>query len=552
MSMNKFMKQSSLALILLSAVVFSGCKGVAKSSSNDDLSISSSNDTTEAYIREPDYGVTVIKQPYEAIPREGLTFKIDKIKNEFNLKNGDLYVNDGKDKILLNSVYSLFLADANKDGYLDFIYSTASGRSRKNLGSWIGIYDYHNDKELYRLDDPIQYDYRLLFDEHKLHIEQLITDYYDSNNVLELDRVVGRGILDYSQSDIKTNWENFLRINSFNVNVTLADKSRTPITLKPSEEKNTYIIEHASVDNAYCITTEILRNNGDYGDLWTNLPVGYRLNEEYRLVQAIANNHEDNVIVTLNSDYLKRQDKKSAFIEACVSGFDFKLIFECDTINYDSNDKTLKEVLNWDINQEDLVEFSHEYIPGSSFDPFKEEDYPFMYVAVTNGEEATKTSYNMLEGLVTEIDPALVNRLEDPSHYNFKTNNKVYSFNSHNQFVECDNVFYLMIYGKDYSYATSLSTGYVRFRDSHDEIRAEANIPGISVKVIENANKILFKSSSIKKDEANEYQLSAEYTFTIAGNHFYVRDAKSMLLVNNMYTEMYTVVSEYDFSSLFK
>lgn len=390
------------------------------------------------------------------------------------------------------------------------------------------------------------------FDEHKLHVEQLITDDYESKNVLELNRVVGKGILEYSQSDIKTNWENFLKINSFNVNVTLADKSRTPITLKPSEEKNTYIIEHASVGKAYCITTNIIRNSGDYGDLWTNLPVGYCFNHEYRLVQAVSNNHQDNVIVTLEPDYLKKQDKKSACVEACISSFNFKLIFSYDTLNYDSNDKTLKKALNWDFSKDELIEFSREYVPGSGFNKIEEEYAPFMTVSIANGEEATKASYAMLEGYVSEIDPDLVLRLEEPSHYIFKTNDKVYSFDAHNPFIQYDNAFYLIVYSKDYSYATGNSKGYNRFRDSHDEIRVEANIPGISVKVIENANKILFKSSSIKKDEANEYQLSAEYTFTIAGNHFYVRDAKSMLLVNNMYTEMYTVVSEYDFSSLFK
>ena len=548
--MKKIKNKSLLIAILMGAFVISGCKGPSKSSS-DDLSISSSNDTTEAYVREPDYGVTVIKLLYEAIPSDGLTFKIDKFKNEFYLKLGDLYEKGNKeedDKRLLNTVRSLFLADVNKDGYLDFIYTTESGRSRKEISTWIGVYDYHNNKELYRLDDPNKYDYRLLFDEHKLHVEQLITDDYESKNVLELNRVVGKGILEYSQSEIKTNWENFLKIDKFNVNVTLADKSRTPITLKPGEEENTFIIEHASVDKAYCITTNIIRNNGQYGDLWTNLPVGYCFNHEYRLVQAVSNNQQDNVIVTLEPDYLKRQDKKSACVEACISSFNFKLIFEYDTLNYGSNDKTLKKALNWDFSKDELIEFSREYVPGSGFNKIEEEYFPFMTVAIANGEEATKASYAMLEGYVSEIDPDLVLRLEEPSHYNFKTNEKVYSFDAHNPFIQNDNAFYLIIYSKDYSYATGHSKGYDRFRDSHDEIRVEAFVPGYENKILKKANKILFTSKWVNDEEVERLRKSALYTFTIVGNQFYITGSKTMLYKSNVYTAAF----EYDFSSLFQ
>ncbi len=558
--MKKIKSKSILIVALLSVLTISGCQNVPNSDSqNSNTSSTSDEDSNssfgfpytsypEAYPRDPVNGVTVIKQPNEAFPKGEMTFRVDSLDTEFYVKLSDLF-EKGTDKRLINSVYSLYLADVNKDGYLDFIFSTGSGRPMKAAGVWIGIYDYHNQELIYSLDDPGQYDYRLSFEEGKLCVTQYITDYYDSNNVFEKDRMVGKGILDYSGNEITTKWQNYLNIDSYDFNVTLADKTRTPVTMKPSSEANTYVIENASVDDAYCITTNIKRNNGNYDDLTTNLPVGYRLNGEYRLVQATANNRQDNVIVSLKASNLKYNESKSAVVEVCVSSFIYKIVFQIDTYDYASDHKTLIEYFGWNFTRSDIVEFYSEFIPGVDDNRYGEESYPFVYVSVASNQEATETSYDILEAKVVEIDHALVKKLESPSRYYFKTNDNGYSCCVHNAMLEYNDVFYLIVYSKNYSYAFSASNGYVRFRDTYSEITVEPSVPGLTSHVIQNANSIRFQQRSINTTaQVEQYERRRQYTFTVAGNEFYIIDSKTMVKGN----AKYEVVTDNDFSSLFQ
>ena len=561
--MKSFKKSTSLIVALLSVLTISGCQNVPDTcsqsvpnsdSQNSNTSLTSDEDSNssfgfpytsypEAYPRDPVNGVTVIKQPNEAFPKGEMTFRVDSLDTEFYVKLSDLF-EKGTDKRLLNSVYSLFLADVNNDGYLDFIYSTAGGRSYSTMGEWIGIFDYHNDKELYSLDDPCQYDYRLSFEEGKLCVTQYITDYYDSKNVLELGRIVGKGILDYSGSDITTKWENFLNIDSFNFSVTSTDKNRTPVALKATEEKDTFIVEHASVDMAYCITTNIVRNSGNYDDLTTNLPVGYRLNNNYyRLIQGTANNHQDNVIVSLEASYMKYKEIQEVTIEACVSGNIYKIIFQPDSLDYSASDKTLKDVLGWNFTKDELIKFTREYVSSS----YKETTYPFVYVSVASNDEATKTSYAILEAIVAEIDPLLVKEEAEPTNYYFKTSNNEYTFSSHHSFIKCGDAFYSMIFSKNFSYAISASTGYYRFRDSHSQISVEPCVANLTQKVIQDANKIIFDDREMSKSEKENLPKLAKYKITLPDYEFTIIDAKTMIYG----TSKYTVVSDNDFSSLF-
>jgi len=552
--MKSFKKSTSLIIALLSALTISGCQNVPNSDSqNSNISLTSDEDSNssfgfpytsypEAYLRDPVNGVTVIKQPNEAFPKGEMTFRVDSLDTEFYVKLSDLF-EKGTDKRLINSVYSLYLADVNNDGYLDFIYTTAGGRSYSTTGEWIGIFDYHNDKELYSLDDPCQYDYHLSFEEGKLCVTQYITDYYDSKNVLELDRIVGKGILDYSGSDITTKWENFLNIDSFNFSVTSTDKDRTPVPLKATEDKDTFIVEHASVDKAYCITTNIVRNSGNYDDLTTNLPVGYRLVNNYRLIQAAATNIQDNIIVNLEASRIKQQENKEVTIEVCVSGNIFKIIFQPDSLDYSASDKTLKDVLGWNFTKDELVKFTREYVPSS----YKETTYPFVYVSVASNDEATKTSYAILEAIVAEIDPLLVKEEAEPTNYYFKTSNNEYTFSSHHSFIKCGDAFYSMIYSKNFSYAFSASTSYYRFRDSHSQISVEPCVANLTQKVIQDANKIIFDDREMSKSEKENFPKLAKYKITLPDYEFTIIDAKTMIYG----ASKFTIVSDKDFSSLF-
>ena len=551
----------SFVAVLLSVFLLSACQqdqidescsrletstSSVSQSSSDTSGTSSGSIGGQAYVRDRDNGVIVIEQIYESTPLEGLAFKVDSLNEEFILELRDLYTKD-ENKRVLSSVNSLFLADVNKDGYDDFIY-TCSSRLMKEAGTFVVVYDYHNGKELYRLDEPNEFDYTLVFTNHQILVNQHTADYYESKNYFEVGRLVGEGVLDYSGSEITTNWNNFLNLDSMNMRVTTADALRTPMALKRGQEENTLIIEHARADKAYCITTNAVRNSGNYDDLPGELPVGYRLLSGFsRIVQSIANNHQDNVIVVVNPAMLSESGDTSASLELSVSGATHKIVFEFENLDYSADAHTLKGSLGWNFSKESLEQYSHEYIPGK----MDEHDYPFMYVSVARSGDATKASYNLLEGVVAEIDPALVRADVSMEHYIFKADGETYTFDGYGPYLKNGGDFYMVLYSKDYSWANSNSEGYLRFRDNRTEVSAmsvaytESGLY-VTTKVITNATAILFDRREVFTN--TNLERGAKYTLEIAGNTFYIKDAKTM--VKGRYE--YTVVSEHDFSSLFE
>ena len=514
-------------------------------SSSDTSGTSSGSIGGQAHVRERDNGVIVIMQSYESIPLEGLAFKVDSLNEEFTLKSRTLFNKDLSERVLY-SVNSLFLADANKDGYDDFFY-TCSSRSLKEAGYFIVVYDYHNSTELFRLDEPSVFNYEFLFTNHQILVNQYTDDYYISDNTYEVGRHVGEGLLDYSEREMAVKWRNFLNIDSIDLRVTTADASRTPMELKRGQEANTFVIEHASAESAYCISTNAVRNNGNYNDLPEELPVGYRMGGFCRLIQSVSNNRKDNVIVGINAKSLNELEDTDAELDIAVSGRVYKIIFEFENLDYSTDTHTLKAALGWDFAKENLTKYSHEYIPGNA----DERDYPFMYVSVARSGDATKASYNLLEGIVAEIDPALV-RVDAPmEHYNFVASRQTYTFDGYGPYLKYGENYYMVLHSKDYSYATSNSEGYLRFRDHRTEVSVMSVTSTDSglyaeTKTITNATEILFEGREMF---GNTYLPSqAQFSLEIAGNTFYILDGRTMFRGSYRYT----VVSERDFSSLFE
>jgi len=558
--MKKIKSKSMLIATILGTLILSGCQGLPRpATSNNDVTSSdssaiessldsfSSSNAENASVHQTEYGVTIIKERNEAYPKGEYTFRVDSLNEEFYIKNTDLFTKtaDG-DKRFIYDVIALYLADVNKDGYEDFIFSS-NARSKDSAGTWLGIYDYHNSQHLYVLDEPDQFDYDLDFISGKFIVNKISTDHYTSKNVLDRYRLVGKGILDYSGDGITTTWQNFLNIDSYDFSVTLVDKDRTPVEVKSTYETDVYVV-NASVDNAYCITTNIKRNSGNYDDLTENLPVGYRLNDDYRIVQSIANNKQDNVIISLDSPHLRYKDSKSAVVEVCVSNIIYKIVFQIESYDYAISHKTLMQKFGWNFKKSEVVEFAREYIPGPRENRYSEETYPFVMVSVASGWEATETSYYILEALVVEVHPSLVKKTEYSSQYIFKTRNNKYSCVVHGAIFEYNDAFYLIVYSKNYDYAFSKSDGYVRLRDARKDLTVDAYVSGLQSQVVHNATDIRFKQRSFSSTaEKESLKNNASYTFTIAGNQFYIIDAKTMV----MGSSKYEVVSDADFSSLF-
>ena len=578
----KRIRNKSLFAILLSAFALSSCQdmprvddsvgSVPESSSNTQSvtgsggtsvpeilgSESSSSIAPEVRLRDLDNGVMVVMQADERIPLDGYSFRIDNLKEEFTLELGDLYIKEFRTRILRN-VYTLFFADINQDGYLDFVYTSGDGRSRQNAGKWIGVYDYRNDTELYKLDESGKYDYEFFFEDHEIVVKKYNTDIFNTDNVIERNRLMGKGTFVYLHRAIGIDWQNFLKIDSSTLSVTTADSARTVMPLMPSQppvedqgvliypDSNTLVIEHACVDKAYCITSTITRNSGDYSDLPAHLPVGYSGHALFK--QAVSSNRQDNVVVSFLGKFDHEDiEKQSVSVEVFLGGSETTIIFKFDTLEPSPDARTLKEAMGWSFAKESLTAFSHEYIPGAPFNSYSEEEFPFMYVSVANKEYAANYSYSLLEGTVFEIDPALVDHNYPVGHYNYRTNAETYTLNEHLAFLESGGSFYTALTSsRDFKYALSSGDSYYRFRDEHTEIEVQSYADNETT-VLQNANKILFKQASSYQNGRSISQITTGFGFTIANNTFYIESSETMYLR----ATKYTVVSEYDFSSLFE
>ncbi|MBR4274765.1 MAG: hypothetical protein IKQ34_01985 [Bacilli bacterium] len=574
----KSIKNRSLFAILLSAFALSSCQEMPKvddslgnveassyaqsttCSGGTSVPESSSSTYPEVHIRDMDNGVIVVLEGNEWIPLQGYSFRVDNLNEEFTLTLRELTVKETGER-LLRGVMSLYLADVNKDGYLDFVYTNnGADRSRNEVGTWVGIYDYHNDAELFRLDEPLKYDYEFGFENHEIVVGKWGNDKYDTYNVLDSGPFVGKGILDYSHSTITVNWQNYLNIDSSTLRVTTSDSARTPMPLLPSQQPtedqgvliypdaNTFIIENVKADKAYCITSTIARNSGNYDDLPDTLPVAYHGHALFK--QAIASKTEDNVIVSfLEQGTLEDGANKSISIEICFDSLVYTIIFKFDSYQSLSDAQTLKEAMGWSFTKEQLVQFTSESIPGSHFDQRSEEDDPFMHVSIVREGEATRYSYSLLEATVAEIDPALVDPSYTVGHYNYITSSGTYTINEHLAFLENGGSYYSVLNKlREFRYALNSTETYRRFRDGHNEITVQ-NRSGSVLKVLQNANKILFKTNGhyLTEEESNRLKSECEYTFTIAGNNFYVLGNKEMISDDLRFE----VISNNDFSSLF-
>ena len=576
------LKNKSLFVLMLSTFALSGCQGTlpifgaqgsngAQPSSGTLTSntpgthggdVSSDETRPVPHLRDMDNGVIVVMERNEwagLFLTEGYSFRIDNLNEEFTLELDELLIKETNTTVL-RDIDTLYFADVNNDGYLDLVYTSGYGRLRKEVGTWIGVYDYHNQTELFRMDEPLKYEYEFGFENHQIVVRKYSDDSYDTYNDLDYGDLVGKGILNYSQPTITIDWQNYLNADSSTLRVTTADSTRTPMPLKAAEgpiedlgaliwqNNNTFIIEHAVVDKAYCITSTITRGGGNYDDLPNYLPVGYHGHALFK--QAIANKTEDNVVVSFLGQFdLEDAERQSITIDVCFDSIEYTIIFKFDHLELSPDTQTLKEAMGWDFTKQQLVQFTNEYIPGSHFDQRSEEDDPFMHVSIVREGESTRYSYSLLEATVSEIDPALVDPSYTVGHYNYITSSGTYTINEHLAFLENGGSYYSVLNKlRDFRYALSDAETYKRFRDGHNEITVE-NRSGSVLKVLQKANKILFKSDGhyLTEQESNRLKSESEYTFTIAGNNFYVLGDKVMISDDLRFE----VISSNDFSSLF-
>lgn len=548
----------TLMPVLLGILALSGCEkplmpensSVASSSTDSSLVSSDSTISSDSEPQKQNVeiinGMMVVNKYNVNNYLDEFSFKIDSLNQEFTNWCGEVSLKDDT-KTLFNSNSSIYVTDVNKDGFSDFIYATLDERSRKHVGTWIRIYDYHNDQELYRLDDPDVYEYNLDFDGENLIVKQYTDDYYDSDNYYFTGRLVGKGILDYSTAQITTRWQNFLNIDSFSFNVTTADPSRTPVTLKPTEEANAYIVENASPSKAYCITTNIVRNSDNYDDLPDDLPVGYRF--EGKISETKASRCQDNVVVNLyrtfsTDDLAAFWETRTAYatVEATVSGHIFKVIFKFDLDNLGEEAETLVEKLGWDFAKEELGEFSAEHPADSYLGPDKEE--PFIATTFPRYEEDTLYSYDLLKAPASEIDPALVDEEASSTSYVFKKKNGTkFTLRTYGGFFGCNGHFYYVLSFGNFKLALRSGETYYRFKDGIDEITLKSRYTEVSDTIVPDPAAIRFKRSSINDDKWVNYKINSTHKFTVLGNEFFVVDHRRIMLETEEFYLMFEVVS---------
>ena len=555
------MKRNDLKLtlmpVLLGILALSGCEKplmpenscVASNSTAGSLTTSDSVTSSDSEPQKPNVeiinGMMVVNKSNANNYLDEFSFKIDSLNQEFTVWNGRVSLKDDT-KTLFHSQSSIYVTDVNKDGFSDFIYASLDERSRKHLGSWVRIYDYHNDQELYRLDDPDVYEYDVDFDGERLIVKQYTDDYYDSDNYYFTGRLVGKGILDYSAAKITTRWQNFLNVDSFSFSVTTADPSRTPVTLIPTEEADTYMVENASANKAYCITTSIARVSGNYDDLPDDLPVGYRF--DGKISETKSHRCQDNVVVNLFKPYSAGEmaaimESRTAYatVEVTVSGRIFKVVFKIDLNNPQEEAETLVEKLGWDFAKEELEQFTQERPAYSYLAPDKEE--PFVETQSPEYEEDMLYSYDLLNASASEIDPALVGEVSPVSYIFKKKNGTTFTLRTYGGFFGYNGHFYYVLRYGNFKYALRSGETYYRFKDGIGEITLKSRSTEVSDIVVQDLTSIRFERNSINDDEWVNYKINSTYKFTVLGNEFFVVDSRHIMIETEEFYLMFEAVS---------
>ena len=556
------MKRNNLKLtlmpVLLGILALSGCEkpvmsedtSVASNSTASSLTTSDSGASSDSEPQKQNVeiinGMMVVNKSNVDNYLDEFSFKIDSLNQEFTVWNGEVSLK-GATKTLFNSHSSIYVTDVNKDGFSDFIYATFDERYLSNAGIWIRIYDYHNNQELYRLDDPLVYEYDLDFDGEHLIVKQYTDDYYDTDNYYFTGRLVGKGILDYSTPKITTLWQNFLNVDSFSFSVTTADPSRTPVTLKLTEEEDTYMVENASANKAYCITTTIARVSDNYDDLPEDLPVGYRF--DGKISETKSCRWQDNVVVNLfkspsTDERAAIWESRTAYatVEATVSGRIYKVIFKFNLDNPQEEAETLIEKLGWDFAKEELEQFSQERPAYSYLGPDKEE--PFVETKSPSGQEDTLYSYDLLEASASEIDPALVGEEASSTSYIFKKKNGTkFILRTYGGFFCYNGHFYYVWSFGNFKYASRSGETYYRFKDGIGEITLKSRYTEVSDTIVPNPTSIRFKRNSINDDKWVDYKINSTHKFTVLGNEFFVVDQRRIMIETEEFYLMFEVVS---------
>ena len=113
----KNFRNKSLFLAVLSAFVLTGCQVLSptepETKSTGSVETQTPNvvdpaiNAPEARVREMDNGVIVIKQADERVPRDGLTFRVDSLNEEFTLELSELSSKDTGKELLDSVDYSV-------------------------------------------------------------------------------------------------------------------------------------------------------------------------------------------------------------------------------------------------------------------------------------------------------------------------------------------------------------------------------------------------------------------------------------------------------------
>ena len=504
-----------LIINTLLLTILCGCSNTV-SSSDSQISASSNYTKPESF------------KVYDVYLDDGYPSNKTFVLEEF--EDQSFYVDD-KSKAITNNTYgtvmgycsAVYVFDANNDGYRDFCTVKSNGSGV--IYWYVSIYDLHNQKEIFYYFERLRFSYFLTLKDDALFVKQTKT-YFN-------DETINEGKLSFNKDKgVYIEWNRNYDISDFDVNISLANPSHTPVTIKKEKD-----INYVTVDTVSQYFFDInIHSNVAYE--MNKMPISFALEKSIFSLSSIS-----------RSDTLQRycfffQEEKGSevIIDITISNIVKRYVFK---VNSGGNSLRLKDVYPWakELTSDNITMFELEYEDSLVDEGMKSINRHY-------DKEAFISAINNFNQIAFEISSDdFSNNIRQNTYsytYRFYLENKKYEFEVLNSlFIEANGRWYRL----RTFYEPGNSTGYQRYKaftSSGDCFIYKIDNTDFNTS-INYLNELLFsEKSNYTSDRSIE---EAKYYFEIANKKYYILSAREFLSEDARY--LYTIVSEKDFAFLF-
>ncbi len=515
------MKKVKITTLLISSfAMISLLAGCEPSLSFSNSGLASSNEPVSSGAPSTKYDKPELVFDYETNGKylKGETLTLEEHHQTLTINNLTVTDNHGHE---FYGIWSFFLYDVNKDGYRDFCFTESVGSGI--ISNNVSVYDYHNDKEIFRLSERSRFNYFFYINQdNDLSVRK------DSNNYINVS-TLGIGKLAYETTKgVHVAWENYLGISDYNLRVSYANPYGTILNNHRNEEIYIYNVDSYSLFHL-CVE---LKPKGDKA-LPDSCPAEFKFTKG-----TFAMNKIDYNVAGVYYYEIYFDDSATDFeLVMEISSFEKTLRFHVD--NSDKIPVRVRNLFTWDsvLSLDNLTSFEYDYYYSLIGGMRK--------IYYYSAKDSLEKAYSFLDELVCEADPEdYVSDFEQEYNYIYRTASNSYKVKVNNKMIVMNNKYYRL--RKTWALASDDRTSAYGFTRKLTELTVMPMTDGIATRTISNPEAFTFNRviNSGKKNRQN-----ASHMFEVLGNYYYILDEKTFIDQREEY--YYEITSQQDFSLLY-